>query len=80
QEIHRLAPLLQAQDFEQLRRSAHRLKGESLQIGANLLGDACKELEHAAQQQQFAESQQALQHLDEILAQFVQLVEQGQSV
>ncbi|MEN9460895.1 MAG: hypothetical protein RIS84_915 [Pseudomonadota bacterium] len=80
QEIHQLMPLLLAQDFERLRRSAHRLKGESLQIGANLLGDACKDLEHAAQQQQFAESQQALQHLDEILAQFVQLVEQGQSV
>ncbi len=80
QEIHQLAPLLLAQDFEHLRRSAHRLKGESLQIGANLLGDACKELEHAAQQQQFAESQQALQHLDEILTQFMKLVEQGQSV
>lgn len=80
QEIHQLAPLLQAQDFEHLRRAAHRLKGESLQIGANLLGDACKELEQAAQQQLVAESQQALQHVDEILAQFVQLVEQGQSV
>jgi CheY-like chemotaxis protein len=80
QEVYQLTPLLLTQDFERLRRSAHRLKGESLQIGANLLGAACKDLEHAAQQQQFAESQQALQHLDEILTQFVQFVEQGQSV
>ncbi|WP_353571040.1 Hpt domain-containing protein [Candidatus Albibeggiatoa sp. nov. BB20] len=43
-----LAQAFEQQDYEYLRYKSHQFKGECLQMGAVLVGQACKELEDKA--------------------------------
>lgn len=52
QQLTALQQSVVAGDSETLRQQAHQFKGESLQIGANLLSALCKEIEILAQEGQ----------------------------
>ena len=49
-QIQALQASLVSHDTENIRRQAHRFKGESLQIGAIRLGKLCEQIEFLAQQ------------------------------
>ncbi len=61
EQIDLLAETIEQKNLDLLRRKAHQLKGESMQIGAETLGSLCKELETFANHQELA---QAEKHLD----------------
>jgi len=54
QQLSALQQLLANRETEALFRKAHQFRGESLQIGAQQLGNLCKELENLAQSNQLA--------------------------
>ena len=66
----------QDQDFEQLRHYAHRLKGESFQIGAMRLGTVCKNLEATAKNSDQEQSAWLIQALGKEIQSLQDAVEQ----
>ena len=68
-QIQALQASLVSHDTENVRRKAHRFKGESLQIGAIRLGKVCEKIEFLAQQGNLETLSPYLAFLDTELAQ-----------
>lgn len=58
-----LSQAFEQQDFEYLRYKSHQFKGECLQMGAVLVGQACKELEYRAETMQTTHIASCLEQL-----------------
>lgn len=67
EELHKAIP---EGDDKKVRQKAHRLKGESLQMGANGLAAICQLIEYAAKEGQPTESTQYVVLLERLEAEF----------
>ena len=63
-------------NLQMLARTAHSLKGTSLNLGGNLVGQSCKQLELAAEQNNHAEIQISLENLKVRHQKFVEILQE----
>ncbi|MCV6636384.1 Hpt domain-containing protein [Candidatus Albibeggiatoa sp. nov. NOAA] len=63
EQYEQLKQAFERQDYEHLRYKSHQFKGECLQMGATLVGQACKELEEKAKTMQTKNIESCLQKL-----------------
>ncbi|MBI5464883.1 MAG: Hpt domain-containing protein, partial [Ignavibacteriales bacterium] len=64
--LNELKQGLLANDERKIVAAAHTLKGSSLNLGANALGEACKELEEVVRQRPLTDVQQWVERFDRL--------------
>ena len=74
--LQEMQQAVQENNLKMLARTAHSLKGASLNLGGNLVAQSCKQLEIATKQNNHAEIQSALEILKERQQQFLAFLQE----